>query len=502
MARPWPKRSLWPYRTKSGRRSYTVGFYDHDKRERSRTFPSVSHARAWMDDYITAERRGRDSLRRFLLDLDAKEANEAEGRTIGEILELFLELDAHPRNEEGVAPSTYELYRSVLNCHLLGKPRHLPGNGRALPAADYALAIAATSASCFNEPQTPRAWRERMREAGVPGQTRLRAWRVLSSALSWAARSPAVPEIHSNGCKLAREPAVSRRRSARRGGTGYAPATRPRPLPGWALSPQAVEAIRTQMLLGVDGRGAILAHRDATIVSLQYGLAARNQEVWGLRWMSLNGEFAWVTEVLSCGQLEQWGKTERSTQRRIAMPSVLRDDLDQWRAILRDSGQPARDIDFIVPGNLASARQGVREAETGACYFSRAQAKGWGRRCFTPAVQAVAEYEEFARVIGATPYALRRGGISLRLRTEDPQTVASECGTSLKMLSDHYSFPIEDLRQQEPRPADVEWRAARVDLLERRAREQALSSGADHTGEHDRRKLSTWFLARWHSRVS
>ena len=126
MARPWPKRSAWPYVAKSGRRSYVVGFYDHDKREHSRTFPSVRHARAWMDDYITAERRGRDSLRRFLLDLDAKEANEAEGRTIAQILELFLEVDAHPRNEEGVAPSTYALYKSVLNCHLLGKPGTKP----------------------------------------------------------------------------------------------------------------------------------------------------------------------------------------------------------------------------------------------------------------------------------------------------------------------------------------------------------------------------------------
>ena len=37
-----------------------------------------------------------------------------------------------------------------------------------------------------------------------------------------------------------------------------------------------------------------------------------------------------------------------------------------------------------------------------------------------------------------------RGGISLRLRTEDPQTVASECGTSPRMLSEHYAFAIED----------------------------------------------------------
>ncbi len=300
-----------------------------------------------------------------------------------------------------------------------------------------------------------------------------------------------MPEIQSNGCKLAREPVVSRRRSARRGGTGYPSEVRARPLPSWALSPQATEAIREQMLL-YERRDPIIAHRDATVVSLQYGLAARNQEVWGLRWVSLDDEFAWVTEVLSYGRLEQWGKTEHSTRRRTAIPGVLHEDLDRWRTLLTQAGHPARDIDFIIPGNLASRQHGVREAETGACHLSKSQAKAWGQRCFTPAVRAVAERPEFARILGATPYALRRGGISLRLRTEDPQTVASECGTSLKMLSDHYSFPIEDLRQQEPRPADVEWRAARVDLLERRAREQALSVGADHTRGHPRRKLLAW----------
>jgi hypothetical protein len=373
MARPWPKRSAWPYVAKNGRRSYRVGFYDHDKRELTRTFQSVRHARAWMNDYITAERRGRDSLRRFLLDLDAKEANEAEGRTIAQILELFLEVDAHPRNEEGVAPSTYALYKSVLNCHLLGKPRRQPGDRRKLPPAEYAVAIATAQASCFNEPHAPRAWREQMREAGVPAQTRVHAWRVLSSALSWAARSPSVPEIHTNGCKLAREPVISRRQSARTGGTGYTPAARTRPLPSWALSPQAVEAIRVQMLLCLAPREAILAQRDATIVSLQYGMASRNQELWGLRWSSIDGEFAWVTEVLSNGQLQQWGKTEHSTQRRTAIPSILREDLEQWREIITQSGRPARDSDFIIPGDLTSARHGVREADTGACHFSKSK---------------------------------------------------------------------------------------------------------------------------------
>jgi hypothetical protein len=199
--------------------------------------------------YVTAERRGRDSLRRFLLDLDAKEANEAEGRTeaecrtIAEIVELFLEKDAHPSNEEGLAPVTYEHYTSVLDTHLLGKPRKTPENRRRLPAADYAVVIAATPAERFNHPHTPRAWREQMRQAGVPRSTRVRAWRALSSALSWASASPLVPEIETNGCKLAKEPIISSRRSARRGGTGYGPGASPRPLASWALSPQAVEGI-------------------------------------------------------------------------------------------------------------------------------------------------------------------------------------------------------------------------------------------------------------------
>jgi hypothetical protein len=303
-----------------------------------------------------------------------------------------------------------------------------------------------------------------------------------------------VPEIHTNGCKLAREPVISRRRSARTGGTGYAAAMRARPLPSWALSPQAVEAIRAQMLLHPASPQAILAHRNATIVSLQYGMASRNQELWGLRWSSLDGEFAWVTEVLSNRQLQQWGKTEHSTQRRTAIPSILREDLEQWRMILTQSGHPARGSDFIIPGNLTRARHGVREAETGACHLSKSQAKTWGRECFTPTVRAVAQHPEFTRILGATPYALRRGGISLRLRTEDPQVVANECCTSLKMLSDHYSFPIEDLRQQEPRPVDVEWRAARASV-QALSKEREQNASSMDTGQT--RKPHWWNFRPW-----
>ncbi len=80
-----------------------------------------------------------------------------------------------------------------------------------------------------------------------------------------------------------------------------------------------------------------------------------------------------------------------------------------------DAGHPARDADFIIPGDLTEGGEGVLDPATGAVHLSRAQAKKWGDRRFRPAVQAVAQRAEFARIIDASPYSLRRGGISLRL---------------------------------------------------------------------------------------
>jgi hypothetical protein len=162
-------------------------------------------------------------LRRFLLDLDAKDASEEEARTIGAVLELYLAVNAHPRNEGGLAPSTYERYESIVNRHLLGKPRRRP-QGDELPPAPYALAAASVPAVRFNGPQAPRAWREQMLREGASKGTREQAWRVLSSALSWATSSHLVAEIETNGCRLATEPRGNKRRSLRSGGTGYAPA--------------------------------------------------------------------------------------------------------------------------------------------------------------------------------------------------------------------------------------------------------------------------------------
>jgi hypothetical protein len=128
--------------------------------------------------------------------------------------------------------------------------------------------------------------------------------------------------------------------------------------------------------------------------------------------------------------------------------------------LLRAWGHPARDQGFIIPGNLCPG-WGVTEPQTGACHFSANMTRQWRVRGFKPAVAAAAKEPGLAEIQGATPYAIRRGAISVRLRAEDPQTVADECGTSLQMRDAHYAFAIDDLRRFGPRPFDVEWRAAR-----------------------------------------
>jgi hypothetical protein len=104
-----------------------VGYYDHERVERSKTFSSASgvgSARDWMRDYCAAERRGPDSLERFLRDLDAQEANAVDGRTLGSIVAMYFALDADPELEGGLARATFASYQTVANGHILGRPMH------------------------------------------------------------------------------------------------------------------------------------------------------------------------------------------------------------------------------------------------------------------------------------------------------------------------------------------------------------------------------------------
>ncbi len=53
---------------------------------------------------------------------------------IGVVLELYLEVNAHPRNEGGLAPSTYERYEWTIGSHLLGRLPCRASCGRIYPS--------------------------------------------------------------------------------------------------------------------------------------------------------------------------------------------------------------------------------------------------------------------------------------------------------------------------------------------------------------------------------
>jgi integrase len=238
----------------------------------------------------------------------------------------------------------------------------------------------------------------------------------------------------------------------------------------WALAPIAVELIKAQMLArAARAHQPLLAYRDAAIVSLASGLALRPQETFGIRWSSLQGSRAYIDEVVSQDGLQSLGRTLGSSGRPVKAPSIMQDDLASWRDRLIEHGHRARDVDFVIPGNLVGSEFGVLDEETGAWHLSPNQIKKWGPRYMTPAVEAVADSDDAYRPLrGATPYGLRRGGISMRLRCEDAQSVAHQCGTSLEMLSQHYSYEIDDYGNHGPRsvnedvtPIERRWSDAR-----------------------------------------
>jgi integrase len=460
MARPWKMK--WPYLCKDGRKSWQVGYRDHEGTVRGKAFASSHAARQWMSDFQDAERRGRDSLMRFVLDLDAQEQNAVhKGLVLGEVVQLYL---AHngPEEEDGLARATFENYRGIANLYLLGHPRHTPRREE-LPPHAFAQRMALTPIAQFNDPQPSRAFWDEMLRAGVTKEARVHARRVLSAILSWGAWTDLVPELHTNGCKLANEQRSTRRRSARHSGGGVARRRRHGDgAESWALSALAVEHIRVEMLRRTGHkRPLLIAQRDAMVVSLQYGLAARNQEVYGLRWENVEGDVMHFVEVVATGYLDE-GKTAGSTPRTCLMPACLVEDLARWRSLLEEAGHPVRPRDFIIPGDLASSRQGLCETEGDGCHFTQSQTENWGPRYFRPAVSAVAQaVEGMANIAGAKPYSLRRGGMTARVRSEDAQMVVGECGTSLDMLNRHYSFALAEYRGKGPQPFDEIWREAR-----------------------------------------
>ena len=293
---------------------------------------------------------------------------------------------------------------------------------------------------------------------------------MISSALSWAVEDDSWP-LSVNGC-LTMQRRRGMRRASRRAGTGAArqvsPGKRRDDLPSWALSPVAVERIRLVMLERLEQRPSLLAVRDATAVSVQYGLGMRNQEIRALSIGDVAGRRATVREVLSYGSLDA-GKTEGATgrTRRPPIDALLADDIAAWKAALAAEGYPLAADDFLLRGDL-----GGHGAPDG--HMTGSQAHTWTGRYFTPAVCKVAEEwpDEHGDIVGATPYSLRPGMISLRIRAgEDRQAIAKQCGTRVEMLERSYSFAIEDLEDEGPRPAAEERIRARQLALAGRGRQ-------------------------------
>jgi len=168
----------------------------------------------------------------------------------------------------------------------------------------------------------------------------------------------------------------------------------------------------------LEQRSPLLALRDATAVSVQYGLGMRNQGIWALSIGDAAGRRATVREVLSYGALDA-GKTEGATgrTRRPPIDSLLADDIAAWKAALAADGYPTAADDFLLRGDV-----GGHGAPDGHMIGSKAHK--WPGKYFTPAVRKVAEEwpDEHGDIVGAPPYSLRREMISLRIRAgEDRQ---------------------------------------------------------------------------------
>jgi integrase len=476
MREPWKKHGRWPYEGRRGK-TWQLGYRDHEGRVRSKSFNSKTAADTWSREYTDAERRNR--LREFLLGSDAPEV-QPDTTPIGELILEWLATDAHPESTGGLAHSSWDTYRSVASRHIMGNPieRVMKRTGEVVQVEGAVeplgqkggYAVGHLPVVDFASAEILKRWLQGMRAAGVSRSTETKAWTVMSSALSWAVEDDAWP-LSTNGC-LTMQRRRGMRRASRRGGTGaarqVAHGKRRDDLPSWALSPLAVERIRLVMLERLEQRSGILALRDATAVSVQYGLGMRNQEIWALSLGDVAGRRATVREVLSYGELDA-GKTEGATGRgrRPPIDALLADDLAAWKAALAGAGYPTAPDDFLLRGDLRG--HGAPDG-----HMTGSQAHKWPGKFFTPAVRRVAEEwpDAHKEIVGATPYSLRRGIISLRIRAgEDRQAIAKQCGTSVDMLERNYSFAIEDLEDEGPKPAVEERLQARQVALAGRRRQ-------------------------------
>ena len=401
-----------PYATTSGEQRFSVGYTDETGRSRTRGGFRARKGKAgcdqWIAQYRVAEAQGLSALARFLNDaVRGPGPNRGQEPLLDEVMARWL-YESRPESNDGLATSTYISYLQTYRKHI----RPLLGDR---PISDFERAAPAVEL------------RGHLTAAGIGNPTITRSRAVLSSCVAWAAENEI---IAANGVRLMtprkrrstryiNEPQRRRQRDDQSGQEAAKALT-----PGAAAS--VVYELRTAP------RSTERVRRlDSTMSEFQYLTGCRNQDRYGLRWGDVADGTIEFVEVVSSGRLNS-GKV-RASDRTVPTNPRLELSLSDWRVFLKGEGIPVEWDDFIFPGSAPEGHQ------------SEAQIKRWGNKRFKPACRRVAAREpRLARLGDATPYSLRRGHISMRLRGgEDEALVARQCGTSIQMLRNHYQREIE-----------------------------------------------------------
>jgi integrase len=249
---------------------YRVQWRDEQGRQRSKTFTNKRDAESFEARVKLAKRQGE------LAALDA-------GRqTLKAFSEDWWELHAEP----GLAPKTRELYRWLLDTHLLPRLGHV--QLRALTAERIQRAAA------------------EMLAGRVPAETTRKALTLLRGILERAAEWS---RITHNPARYVRKPPRETRRLAQ------------------PLSPRQVERLRRRMR----EQGSI---RNATLVSVLAYAGLRPGEALALRWGDIGQQTIQIDKALSLGD-EKGTKNRRN--RTVWLLGPLTTDLAEWRLA---SGRP------------------------------------------------------------------------------------------------------------------------------------------------------------------
>lgn len=407
------------YNTKKGERWRVRYRYGTGVRTKA-GFRAFDDADDWADRLERARSAGQlDDFLAGLLD-DRPEL------TLRDLMVVYFDENGYDQ-DDGLARATWYSYQSSAETHIY------PHVG------DMGAQVFATTAG-------PLKLQQKLRDAKVPKPSAERARKVLSAALSWAVQSRYLP---ANGALLLAAESKTRRRSGRRarGAVGNADlALRGPKEKAWALEPKAVATLVAAARARTVGRPGWFAERDAFMIELLYGLGARPQEILGPIFSDHAGGFLAIEAVLSQGELT--GPKTTGSVRMVPLMPYIDERLAQWREFLREQGLPASDDDFIIPGRDTNG------------HMTESQQHSWSQRSFKPICNLAIEgdddlgvppHKELGYLKHATPYSLRRGMISLRIMCRgrlwdgpnapenDSATVARDCGTSIKVLSDRYA---------------------------------------------------------------